>query len=141
VLNRVARTISLARESRVLLDLGLSHLTLGRANVSDSPEATSNLNLAVDTLRRAGQLPYLGLSLLARGRQRDLDEAFGIATRSGMRLHLADYHLISAGNAYKGGDSGRAREHFEKAETLIRETGYHRRDGELAELRTKLVTS
>ena len=59
---------------------------------------------------------------------RDLDEVFRIATRSGMRLHLTDYHLISARKAIENGDTAKAREHFVKAETLINETGYHRRD-------------
>jgi hypothetical protein len=41
-----------------------------------------------------------------------------------MRLHLADYHL--------------AKGNLAEAEKLINETGYHRRDKELAELRRRL---
>jgi phosphoglycerate-specific signal transduction histidine kinase len=52
-----------------------------------------------------------------------------------MRLHLTDYHLASARLALLNGDRTQAREHFTKAETLIQETGYHRRDSDLAELR------
>ena len=69
----------------------------------------------------------LPLGLLARGTPRDLDEAFRIATRSGMRLYLADYHL-AVGN-------------LAEAERLINETGYHRRDGELEALRKRLADS
>jgi hypothetical protein len=64
----------------------------------------------------------------ARGITDDLEEAFRIATRSGLRLHLADYHLIMARNALAANDCPRAREHFEKAEALVQATGYHRRD-------------
>ena len=60
--------------------------------------------------------------------ENDLDEVFRIATRSGMRLHLADYHLAMARR-------GKSREHFLKAEALVAATGYHRRDAELEELR------
>ena len=54
----------------------------------------------------------------------DLNEVFRLATRSGMALILADYHL-KMGN-------------LDEAERLIKETGYHRRDAELAALRAKL---
>ena len=83
----------------------------------------------------AGQIDYLPFALLARGTPQDLEEVYCIATRSGMRLHLADYHLASARLALSN-NREKAREHFEKAATLIRETGYHRRDGELEELRS-----
>ena len=63
----------------------------------------------------------LPVALLARGRPEDLDEVFRIATRSGMRLYLADYHL--------------AKGNLDEAERLINETGYHRRDAELKKLR------
>ena len=53
---------------------------------------------------------------------RDLDEVFRIATRSGMRLHLTDYHLATARLALRNGDRTQAREHFEKAEALVQET-------------------
>jgi lysine/ornithine N-monooxygenase len=76
-------------------------------------------------------MDHLPLALLARGTQRDLDEVFRIATRSGMRLHLTDYHLAMA-------RLHNSREHFLKAEALIAATGYHRRDAELEALRHSL---
>ena len=48
-----------------------------------------------------------------------------------MRLHLADYHLAMARLHH-------SREHFEKAQALVQESGYHRRDPELADLRRTL---
>jgi hypothetical protein len=56
-----------------------------------------------------------------------------------MRLYLADYHLVSARFALTDNDATRARSHFEKAEALVRETGYHRRDSDLEELRAELA--
>ena len=52
--------------------------------------------------------------------------------RSGMRLHLTDYHLAMARRH-------RSLDDLEKAEKLIEETGYHRRDPEAAELRRILT--
>jgi len=83
-----------------------------------------------------------------------------------MRLHLTDYHLEAArvikaqlsvvsgqqsAEDYQVIENGielsltkkqmqaRFRQHFKAAERLINETGYHRRDGELEELRTNSV--
>jgi len=73
-----------------------------------------------------------------------------------MRLHLTDYYLEScrnmkeqlSENAYQIIENGekldlskeemeeKFREYLEKAEKLVEETGYHRRDGELEELRS-----
>ena len=97
-------------------DIGLDHLSLARAHAVGSAEAAHHLDEAVDFLRRAGQLHYLPLGLLARGTPHDLSEVFHISTRSGMRLYLVDYHLSLGGN-------------LEEAEALINETFYcHRRD-------------
>ena len=128
VLRRATQTL---RWSRELLDIGLDHLALGRAYPDGSLESATHLNQAVDNLRGSGNLDMLPLALLARGTPRDLDEVFRIATRSGMRLHLTDYHLAMARLHH-------SREHFEKAETLIAETGYHRRDAELEAIRQSL---
>jgi tetratricopeptide (TPR) repeat protein len=125
VLRRASQTLRWAEEDHLLLDIGLDHLSLGRAHPSGSAEAAHHLDQVVDFLRRAGTLYMLPLGLLARGTSRDLEEVFRIATRSGMRLHLADYHL--------------ARGNLAEAERLIHETGYHRRDPELAALRAKLA--
>ncbi|WP_308872890.1 hypothetical protein [Thiothrix subterranea] len=79
---------------------------------------------------------------------------FEIADSSGMRLHLTDYHLEMArllvaeekeGNhrlplqADVGATGGRPLQyHIAEAERLINETGYHRRDKELAELKASV---
>ena len=92
---------------------------------------TPHLEQAVDFLRRAGTLHHLPRAMLARGTDVDLAEVQRIASRSGMKLFLADYHLAMA----RGEGSI---EHLEKAARLVAETGYHRRDGELSELRALL---
>src|SRR5205807_2506867 len=100
VVSRASQTLLIAEQARWLLDIGLDHLSLGRAYPSSSAEAARHLDHAVDYLRRAGTLHHLPRALLARGTPHDLDEVFRIATRSGMRLHLTDYHLASARLAF-----------------------------------------
>lgn len=51
-----------------------------------------------------------------------------------MRLFLTDYHLAMA-------KRHNSLEHLEKAEKLIEETGYHRRDEQAAALRKQLTAS
>jgi len=79
--------------------------------------------------------------------RRDLDEAFSIATRGGMRLHEADCHLAYA-RWYLASvetlhatslppETDKAGEHLAKAKQIIEQTGYHRRDGELQELESR----
>jgi tetratricopeptide (TPR) repeat protein len=133
VLRRATRTLRWAERHNVLLDIGLDHISLARAYPPGSTESDIHLNQGVHYLRRAGTLHHLPRTLLARGTDHDLDEVYRIATRSGMRLHLTDYHLAMARRH-------NSRDHFLKAEALIVATGYHRRDAELEALRQSLGT-
>lgn len=109
---RASHTLEEAKQHLGLLDVALDNLSLGCAyliqaqHAQDDPFAKSliYLNSAVDGLRRAGQQDYIPLGFLARAEyyritndfnraKRDLDEAFTIASRGGMGLHLADCHL------------------------------------------------
>lgn len=141
VLRRATQTLQWAGERGLLRPIGLDHVSLGRAYPRGSPESDSHLNQAVECLRGAGDLSDLPLALLARGTQRDLDEVYRLATRCGMRLHLTDYHLAQARFLLRECRASEAREHIDKAAALIAETGYHRRDRELGELRQTLAAA
>ncbi len=130
-LRRATKTLAWVTPQNWLIDIGLDHLTLGRAHAPGSPESRDHLSQAVTFLRRAGIQDHLPRALLARATDADLAEVHKIATRSGMRLHLTDYHLAMARRH-------RSLEHLEKAEALIQQTGYHRRDQEAATLRAEL---
>ncbi|OQX14701.1 MAG: hypothetical protein BWK73_08800 [Thiothrix lacustris] len=122
------------------------------------------LDQAVAGLRAAGAQEFIVRGLLARAAlhrhtrdfaraRQDLQEVFDIADGSGMRLHLTDYHLEMArllvaeslapcppcgGRVGEGGNSREAADpayHIAEAAKLIKETGYHRRDKELEELK------
>lgn len=112
-------------------------------------ESGGHLDKAVNDLRRAGQLHYLPLGLLARAAhfhhtrefdkaQKDLDAVCILANRCGMRLHLTDYHLEKARLLLAQGQAEAVKPHYEDAKKLVEETGYHRRDPEVAELAAKL---
>lgn len=144
-----------------LLSIALETLSLGRAltatpTLSYSQEqrirdgdALTHLSRAVDGLRQAGQQDMLPFGLIARAEyyrltndlvraKRDLDEAFTIATRGGMGLHLADCHLEYARLYLAKGEKAKAREHWQIAKDSIEKMGYHRRDKEVQELEEQL---
>ena len=141
VLRRATQTLAWAKNLSLLLDIGLGHLSFGRAYPAGSDESALHLDQAVDYLRSAGMLHHLPRALLARSTQRDLDEVFKIASRSGMRLFLTDYHLAQARLYIRENRRDDARPHIEKAAKLIEETGYHRRDAELSALLTQAAQS
>jgi tetratricopeptide (TPR) repeat protein len=148
---RATQTLKWAEEyaSAPLLDIARDHLTLSRVVLyraileeSSFGPARDSLAAAVDGFRAAGDMIYLPSGLLSRawlrfvegdaeGAKADLDEAWQIAERGSMKLHMADIHLHRA---------RLFRDHaaLEAAAKLIEETGYHRRDDELADAREAL---
>ena len=130
-----------------VLALGKAHLHLSQTHPGGEHRqaAESHLSQAVEGLRKSGNQDDLPRGLLARaawhrlqGRYElaahDLAEVFDIAEPGGMRLHLCDYHLESARLCLAQGQQAEAKGHVSKAAKLVAETGYHRRDGEVAEL-------
>jgi len=144
---RAAQTLEWVSGKLGLVDEALDQLTLGRvalyrAILKDSSfePACEVITAAVDHLRAASDMIYF--SLLSRawlrymegdpeGAQADLDESWYIAERGSMKLHMADIHLHRV---------RLFRDHaaLDAAAKLIEETGYHRRDGELADAREAL---
>jgi len=158
VRERAVQTLDIAQRDGVLLDIALDNLSLGRAwllevQQTGTPNTTQTaefLQSAVDGLRSAGQMDYLPRGLLARAElhrfnrdferaERDLAEVRRIAMRSGMGLHLADYHLESARLRLAQDNKDKAREHLATAKEMIERMGYHRRDKEVSELEQQLT--
>ena len=74
------------------------------------------------------------LSVVAWGGAGKLSEVEDVAERSGMRLLACDAHLERARLTLAAGDAAAARTHANAARVIVAETGYHRRDRELAAL-------
>ncbi len=140
-----------------LIDISLDKLSLGRAHLhqaieeknSDFTRSENWFEQAVQSLREAGIQDHLTSGLLARGslhRLRrdfakawaDLEEALEIAAQGSMRLHLADYHLEAARLLLAQDQRIKAWENLEIAERMVEEMGYHRRDGEIKDLKADL---
>jgi tetratricopeptide (TPR) repeat protein len=126
--DRAARTLEWARPHKLLLDIALNTLTLGRAtlgltvkNAGDRPSATTaqndariagdSLDQSVERLCASGMSEHLPRGLLARaafrgsvgdwdGAERDLDEVVEIAEPGRMRLFLCDAALERARLAF-----------------------------------------
>ena len=171
VQHRAVQTLGWAKQYLGLLDVALDHLSLGRALTLTLPspykgegtDAATYLNRAVDGLRQAAHQEFITRGLLARAEfhrltgalekaQKDLDEAFSIASRGEMGLFVADCHLEYARLALargRGDGNGKgaamlrpyndeAREHLKTAKEMIAKMGYHRRDKEVEELEKQL---
>jgi len=152
-----------------LLELGLYHLSLGRAHLglaltaprsaapgkeaeTDFAKATEHLDHAVEGLRRSGNEDDLPRGLLARAALRrlrgdlpaaeaDLTEALEIAERGSMRLHECDEHLEWARLCRQRGDRDGLERHVTQARRLVEETGYGRRRREVEWLERQVSAS
>ncbi|MEN9502255.1 MAG: hypothetical protein RI964_1540 [Pseudomonadota bacterium] len=146
---RAKYVLEISRKNGFLLDIALGQLILGCTYLQQEnfTQATHWLEQAVSGLRASGNQSHLPLGLLVRTTllhhthdfvraRQDLQEVFDIAEPAGMRLHLTDYHLEMARLLIAEEDysSDSINGHLNYAVKLISETGYHRRDKELAKL-------
>lgn len=134
------------RNEGSILDLALSHLILGRAVLyrtllahsdraaqrSKLESAHRHIEVAVSGLRRAGTQHWIPAGLLTRAwlgflsghkdaAAADLDEAWQIAERSSMRIHMADIHLGRARLFHDRDQLAQARRGIEQSEYLRRQ--------------------
>jgi tetratricopeptide (TPR) repeat protein len=155
VVDRGSKMFDWRVPSDSILDVGFDHLTLARACLyqailSAELPAGEHLQGAADFLRRAGAQHHLPRALLTRALFRavtgafdsareDLNEAYEIAEREPMRLHLADIHLhrarlfglmASRPAAYPWTSPC---DDLDAAAKLIEECGYGRRREELVD--------
>ncbi|OHB66406.1 MAG: hypothetical protein A2Y77_04490 [Planctomycetes bacterium RBG_13_62_9] len=154
VRDRAAQMLTLCESaaSIALLDAAISRLMLGRAVLCqlvlnsaggatcgklEIEQVHQQLADAVAHLRGAGQQHEIPRGLLSRallrfvegdtaGCRTDLDEAWQIAERGCMRLHMADV-LLHRGRLF------RDKAVLAEARKLIEQCGYHRRDEELVD--------
>lgn len=165
---RAEETLGWALSNSVsILDLSLDYLTLARTalftaflaqsepGATDLAQALRYIHTASGGLRMAGVSSYLPLGLLTRAwlraiagpltgpdsAQADLDEAWDIAERGPMRLHMADIHLYRARlffrEAHYPWESPEA--DLAAARELIERCGYGRRREELADAEAALA--
>ena len=148
VIGRAMGRLTLARAA-------LYRVTLERSTLGDrNTDIHSPLTKVVDDLRRAGHQQFIPLGFLSRawlyylkgdasGARADLDEAWDIAERGPMRLHMADIHLYRARLFFreKPYPWKSPQDDLAAAEKLIHDCGYHRRDEELADAKRAIFGS
>lgn len=163
-LRRVGNTdILLANGPHNPLDNGLNQLATGRAvlyghAVSLKTCRPSNFEASLvnarGDLRKGGVAQHIPRGLLScawlsvvqgnsAAAQSDLDEAWDIAERGPMRLHMADIHLYRARLFFreKSYPWKSPQDDLAAAEKLINDCGYHRRDEELADAKRAILGS
>jgi tetratricopeptide (TPR) repeat protein len=154
---RAAKMLEWAERSNgSLLEVALDHLTLGRAGLCSAVLEKSEIRIpqsevesAVDGLRRAGTAHWIPAGLLTRawlrfleddvaGAQADLDEAWEIAERGQMKLFMADIHLYRARlfHRVKPNPWASPQEDLSAAKKLIEQCGYWRLKEELGDAET-----
>jgi tetratricopeptide (TPR) repeat protein len=151
VSDRAADSLKIAERNRWILGIALDNLTLARAALYQGILERSSLDScqslaqsAVDSLRRAGAQEFIVQGLLTRawlrflegntnGACADLDEAWEIAERGPMRLHMADIHLYRARlfHGVKSYPWTSPQDDLAAARKLIEQCGYWRRKEEL----------
>ncbi len=168
VVERAVATLEWAEINGVsLLSIALDHLTLARATLtntlltqteagaSDLVRAHSEAKAAVAALQQAGLQDDLPRGLLTRAwlraitgphtgpdsAQADLDEAWDIAERGPMRLHMADIHLYRARLFFREANYPweSPESDLAAARALIERCGYGRRREELADAEAALA--
>lgn len=171
VSDRANEELENSKTNRWTRDIGLHQLTKRRAGLykailakSDVRDTQSGIDDALDALRHAETTHLIPSGLLIsaflRGlidqrtgpisAQNDLDEAWEIAERGPMRLHMADIHLYRARlfhavkpypwSKFSDGREGRGpKDDLDAAEKLINDCGYHRRDDELADAKLAIL--
>jgi tetratricopeptide (TPR) repeat protein len=143
-------TTSFAHENR-LLDSALGYLSLARCHVAlnNFPASDSAFQQAVSGIQKAGSVMDMPEFYLSRAdfylcqtnltaARADLNSAWDIINRSGMKLYATDACLSEARYHLALNQPEIAKQFCERAQMLISETGYHLRDKNLAELRTRL---
>jgi hypothetical protein len=152
---RTRKTLGVAERGGQPLDVALDNLTLGRTALFQTilrhgtlcarkSEIRSFAATAVEALHAAGQQDEIPRGLLFRawlrflegdtaGVRADLDEAWDIAERGPMRLHLADIHLHRARLLFreKPYPWKSPQDDLAAARQLIEQCGYWRRREEL----------
>ncbi|MCP4700797.1 MAG: hypothetical protein GY862_28685 [Gammaproteobacteria bacterium] len=118
--------------------------------MAEADEIRTELDAAVWGIHKAGKVQYTPEFLLTRARfyhgekntpaaWRDLDAAWEIIERCGMKLYAADAHILTAELKTAELKTEEARLAYEEARALVERTGYHLRDAELEMLAARLV--
>lgn len=160
VVRRAELIVNFGIRSKWVVDVGLGHLLLGRTKAKQAQDgdviaitaSIDHINKAMNNLRCAGFQDNVARCLLARtelcrligdyyGALNDLDEAWDIAERGPMRLHMVDIHLYRARLFFreKPYPWKSPQDDLAAAEKLINECGYHRRDEELADAKRAIL--
>ena len=118
------------------------------------PEISQHLEASVNLFRSSARYDYVPCALVTRawlfflgrdtkGALADLDEAWDLAARGPMRLHMADIHLYRVRLFFreKYYPWKSPEDDLAAAERLINECHYHRRDGELADAKHAILGS
>ncbi len=142
--NDIINSIKVSENMQWLIPKALDQLNLAKVliKLDLNREAIFYLDNSLQYLVKLDKIQYVPLIFIERANfylqqqqleqaQQDLDEAWQIIERSGMKLYEVDYHLAMCRYARLQQPS-EAATHLEKAKKLIQTTGYHLRDKDVS---------
>jgi hypothetical protein len=159
---RALKTLEWSRAavwSASVLDVAFAYFTLDRVSCyrvllgqCDAQQAGRAIGQTVNRFRRAGESEFIACSMLCRacirfvehnvdGARADLNEAWEIAERGPMRLHLADIllHRVRLFFRQQPCPWESPQDDLAAAEKLVKDCGYHRRDEELSDAKLAIL--
>jgi tetratricopeptide (TPR) repeat protein len=147
ILTRAEYGLKISQSQNWLLDMAFDHLTLARtySALARTDSASTAFTAAILAIQKSGSIDDMPQFYLARASfhlsqnelvkaKNDIDTANQTITRCGMKLYAVDAALLLGRYYLAMHDKASAQRHYNQAEMLITETGYHLRDKDLLEL-------
>jgi len=150
VMEKVICSLTLGGD-RYLISKALDYLIIARTCVisNEQAEAEKYFQQAIQSIQKSVTIYFIPHFYLYRAdfyltqnqlapAQADLNSAWEVIERCGMKLYAVDYLLIHGRYCIAIKDHDTALSRYEEAKQLIQETGYHLRDAELDLFAAKL---
>lgn len=144
ILQRANNGLIIAQRENWLWSIALDYFMIAHSYqaLQQSQSANTNFDLAIVALQKAGKIQDIPKFYLARAdfyltqnqldpALADLNSAWEIIERCGMKLYAVDYLLIHGRYSLATADFDTALNHYQEAKQLIEETGYRLCDAEL----------
>ncbi len=151
ILRRAKYSFDISQNEILILVMALDQLVFARTHqfLQQEKIARTEFNLAIQEIQKSNQLIYTPLFYIHRAdfyltqnqldpALADLNSAWEVIERCGMKLYAVDYLLIHGRYCLATKDHDTALNHYIEAKQLIQETGYHLRDAELDLFAAKL---
>ncbi|TPQ26489.1 hypothetical protein C2U68_11475 [Methylomonas koyamae] len=144
ILERGIFGLKIAKQNSDSNDIAIFHLILAKTYqaLQKSQKSSAEFDLAIETIQKTKLIIFMPEFYCSRAdfyltqnqlknAATDLNSAWEVIERCGMKLYQVDYLLIHGRYSLAIQDVDTALNHYEEAINITQETGYHLRDAEL----------